>query len=109
MKQIIVITQPEHLADLRQTLVEAGAGGLTVTQVKGYGAASGNVWPPECRLRDMSRLEVLLDDADVERLIDVILFTLNRSSEPDQGKILVCSFNDAIRIRTGETGVSSIR
>lgn len=109
MKQLIVIVQPHHLAELRQILVEAGAGGLTVTRVTGYGAIPGTSWPPEYCVRDMTRLELLLDDADVERLIDVILFTLKDSPEPDQGKILVCSFNEAIRIRTGETGTSSIQ
>lgn len=115
MKQIIVIIQPDRLNDLREYLIDIGVCGLTVTRAFGRGGGHGFCLrdfissAKENKLMEMSRLEILADDDQVDRLIECILTTLKKSANPDNGKIFVCDPQYIVRIRTGEIDSFAIK
>jgi len=114
VKQIIAIVQVDRLEDLRECLLEAGIGGLTVTRVLGRGGGSGSCLRDfmESRrnqpLTEMSRLEILADDDQLDTLLDCIMSSLNQSKVVSNGKIFVCDPQSIIRVRTGERGSCAI-
>ena len=112
MKLVSAIIKPFKLQEVREALVDAGIGGLTITEVKGYGRQKGHT--EMYRGAEYSvdtlpkiKLDILVEDENMSTVVDVISKTANTGKIGD-GKIFVSSIDDVIRIRTGETGSDAI-
>ena len=112
MKLISAIIKPFKLQEVRESLVDAGIEGLTITEVKGYGRQKGHT--EMYRGSEYSvdtlpkiKLDILVEDENMGTVVDVISKTANTGKIGD-GKIFVSSIDDVIRIRTGETGSDAI-
>lgn len=108
MKKIQAFIRHEALEAIRDRLAEIGLPSMSVSEVKGSGRQRGVTESyrgsqAAIFLRPKIRLEIALDDDDVERVIDVILEHAHTGS-PGDGKIFVMNLTEAIRIRTSETG-----
>ena len=112
MKLVTAIIKPFKLQEVRESLVNAGIEGLTITEVKGYGRQKGHT--EMYRGAEYSvdtlpkiKLEILVDDENLESVKEVITSTANTGKIGD-GKIFITSVDEVIRIRTGETGPDAI-
>ena len=112
MKLVSAIIKPFKLQEVREVLVEAGIKGLTITEVKGYGRQKGHT--EMYRGAEYSvdtlpkiKLEILVDDGNLETVTEVITKTANTGKIGD-GKIFISSVDSVIRIRTGETDSDAI-
>ncbi len=112
MKLVSAIIKPFKLQEVRESLVDAGIEGLTITEVKGYGRQKGHT--EMYRGAEYSvdtlpkiKLDIIVDDENMSTVVDVISKTANTGKIGD-GKIFVSSIDDVIRIRTGETGSDAI-
>ncbi|MEN9681495.1 MAG: hypothetical protein RL333_1878 [Pseudomonadota bacterium] len=112
MKLITAILKPFKLDDVREALSEAGITGITVTEVKGFGRQKGHteLYRGAEYVVDFLpkiKLEVAISDELLETALDAIASTANTGKIGD-GKIFVTNLEQAIRIRTGETGSSAL-
>lgn len=112
MKLIIAIVQPEKLTDVKQALVEANVGKMTVSSVIGCGAQGGYTESyrgveTEVNLLDKVRFEIAVNDNFVKPVVDAIIKTA-RSGKIGDGKIFVVPLEECIRVRTGESGEAAI-
>ena len=112
MKLISAIIKPFKLQEVKESLVDAGIEGLTITEVKGYGRQKGHT--EMYRGSEYSvdtlpkiKIDILIEDSNLENVIGVITKTANTGKIGD-GKIFITSVDDVIRIRTGETGSDAI-
>ncbi len=108
MKIVMAIIKPFKLDDVRNALTDLGVQGLTVTEVKGYGRQKGHTEiyrGAEYAVSFLPKLkiEIAVAASDVEKVTEVIASAANTSQIGD-GKIFVWDLEQAIRIRTGETG-----
>jgi nitrogen regulatory protein PII len=112
MKLVMAIFKPFKLDDVRDALMALGIQGLTVSEVKGFGRQKGQTEIYRGAEYAVSflpkiKIEVVLDDALVERAVDTIRKAAGTGKIGD-GKIFVLSVEQAIRIRTGEAGVEAL-
>ena len=112
MKLIEAIIKPQMLDGVRDALSKAGIQGLTVTEVKGFGRQKGHqeVYSGAEYSVDFVpkvKIEVVADDPQVDAVIAAITESA-RTGEIGDGKIFVSEIENAIRIRTGEAGVSAL-
>ncbi len=112
MKKIEAIIKPFKLDEVKEALQEIGLQGITVTEVKGFGRQKGHteLYRGAEYVVDFLpkvKIEIVLDDALVERTIEAILHAA-RTGRIGDGKIFVSPVEDAIRIRTGERGLDAI-
>ena len=112
MKLVIAIIKPFKLDDVRNALGQIGVAGLTVTEVKGYGRQRGHTEiyrGAEYAVNFLPKLkiEVVLDDALVERAVQVVQDAA-RTDKIGDGKIFVVPVEQAVRIRTGEQGPDAV-
>ena len=108
MKLVTAIIKPFKLDDVREALTEQGIQGLTVTEVKGYGRQKGHTElyrGAEYVIDFLPKLkiEVAVSDDRVNTVVETITRTESTGKIGD-GKIFISSLEQAIRIRTGETG-----
>ncbi len=108
MKKVEAIFRDEKMSAVKEALKELGVSGMTVTEVKGHGIQKGitEVYRGRSYAVDLLskiKVEVVVDDKDVKKVTDAICETARTGSIGD-GKIFVSNVEDAIRIRTGETG-----
>ncbi|MCL5781302.1 MAG: P-II family nitrogen regulator [Firmicutes bacterium] len=108
MKKIEVIIRPSKLEQVKQALDEYGIKGMTVTQVMGCGKQKGrvNVYRGQeytINLLPKIKIEIILQDNRVDEVVDLIIKTA-RTGEVGDGKIFIYPVENAIRIRTGESG-----
>ncbi len=113
VKKIEVIIREEALDPLKRALSEAGFSPLTAYPVRGRGRQGGIKyrWPEGIEYYDLLprvKVELIVDDDEVERVIDVIMRTVRRGV-PGDGKIFVLPVEEVIRIRTGERGSKAIK
>jgi len=106
MKLIIAIIKPSRLDDVLDAVTEAGASGLTVTEVRGYGRQKGKTEvyrgaEYEVKLLPKVKLEIAVSTDIVERVMEAIVRTANTGKIGD-GKVFVVDLEAALRIRTGE-------
>ena len=112
MMRVEAIIREEKLDDLKNALAEAGFLGMTVTEVKGRGRQKGYTLTFRGRsinvdLLPKLKIELIIDDSNVDKLIDII--SKNASTgEIGDGKIFLYPVADAVRIRTGERGSTAI-
>lgn len=112
MKIIIAIIKPFQLEAVREALVAVGIEGLTASDARGFGRQKGQTEiyrgaEYEVNFVPKTRLEIVLDDAKVETAVDTIRSVANTDKIGD-GKIFVLPVEEALRIRTGETGVEAL-
>jgi nitrogen regulatory protein P-II 2 len=108
MKLIKAIIKPFKLDDVREALSEIGVQGITVSEVKGFGRQKGHTElyrGAEYRVDFLPKvkLETAVADGDVENVVNAIRESANTGKIGD-GKIFVLPVEQAVRIRTGETG-----
>ncbi len=108
MKKIEVIIRPSKLEQVKQALDEYGIKGMTVTQVMGCGKQKGrvNVYRGQeytINLLPKIKVEIILRDNRVDEVVELIIETA-RTGEVGDGKIFIYPVENAIRIRTGESG-----
>ena len=112
MKMIIAIIKPSRLDAVLDAVTEAGASGLTVTEVRGYGRQKGKTEvyrgaEYEVKLLPKVKLEIAVTDAIVDTVVEAIVRSAN-SSKIGDGKVFVLDLEQALRIRTGETDAAAI-
>jgi len=112
MKLITAIIKPFRLDDVRNALNEEGVHGMTVTEVKGFGRQRGHteLYRGAEYVVDFlpkSKIEVAVADDHVERVIEAITGAAKTGKVGD-GKIFVADLEQAIRIRTSETGDNAL-
>ncbi|MPY76795.1 MAG: P-II family nitrogen regulator [Alphaproteobacteria bacterium] len=112
MKLVVAIIKPFKLEDVRTALGAVGVEGLTVSEVKGYGRQKGQTEVYRGAEYAVSyvpkvKLEVAVDDALADRVVEAIRDTANTGRIGD-GKIFVFDVEHAVRIRTGETGTDAL-
>jgi nitrogen regulatory protein PII len=108
MKLVIAVIKPFKLEEVREALTSIGVQGLMVSEVKGYGRQSGHTeiyrgaeyvvnFVPKIKL------ELVVPDAVLPAVIDT-LSTTAKTGKIGDGKIFVVPVEQAMRVRTGETG-----
>lgn len=112
MKLVSAIIKPFKLDDVREALSEIGVQGITVTEVKGFGRQKGHteLYRGAEYVVDFLpkvKVDVAIGDDLVEQAIEAISKAANTGKIGD-GKIFVLALEQAIRIRTGETGNEAI-
>ena len=112
MKMITAVIKPFKLDDVREALSGVGVQGITVTEVKGFGRQKGHteLYRGAEYVVDFLpkvRLEIAVDDGMTEQVIEVLSKAANTGKIGD-GKIFVTELEQAIRIRTGETGEEAV-
>jgi len=112
MKKIEAIIKPFKLDDVKERLDEVGVQGMTVSEVKGFGHGGGKapIYPGAEYIIDFVptlKLEIVVPDDQVHAVIDAILESA-RTGHVGDGKIFVLPVDEAIRIRTGESGPDAI-
>ena len=112
MKKIEAIIKPFKLDDVREALNELGLQGMTITEVKGYGRQKGHkeIYRGAEYLVDFIpkiKLELVVADERVKEVTETIKNAANTGKIGD-GKLFVLPMEQAIRVRTGETGDDAI-
>ncbi|WP_443636769.1 P-II family nitrogen regulator [Candidatus Njordibacter sp. Uisw_058] len=112
MKLVSAIIKPFKLDDVREALSDMGVQGVTVTEVKGFGRQKGHteLYRGAEYVVDFLpkvKIEAAVDDGMVDQVIEAISNTANTGKIGD-GKIFVVNLEQAIRIRTGETGSEAL-
>ncbi len=112
MKKIEAIIKPFKLDEVKEALQEVGLQGITVTEAKGFGRQKGHteLYRGAEYVVDFLpkvKIEVVLPDDLVEKAVEAIQ-TAARTGRIGDGKIFILSIDDAIRIRTGETGSDAL-
>src|ERR1700723_4319017 len=112
MKKIEAIIKPFKLDEVKEALQEAGVQGITVLEAKGFGRQKGHteLYRGAEYVVDFLpkvKIEIVLGDEMVEKAIDAIRRAAQTGRIGD-GKIFVSTVEEAIRIRTGESGIDAI-
>ena len=112
MKLVTAIIKPFKLDDVREELSEIGVQGITVTEVKGFGRQKGHteLYRGAEYVVDFLpkvKIEVAIADGSLDQVIESIAKAANTGKIGD-GKIFVTTLEQAIRIRTGETGEDAV-
>ena len=112
MKKIEAIIKPFKLDDVKDALHEIGLQGITVIEAKGFGRQKGHteLYRGAEYVVDFLpkvKLEVVLDDALVERAVEAIQQAAHTGRIGD-GKIFITNVEEAIRVRTGERGPEAV-
>ena len=112
MKLIMAVIKPFRLDDVRDALSEIGIKGITVTEVKGFGRQKGHTElyrgaEYAVDFLPKIKLEVAVPSDLVDRVIESIT-TAAQTGKIGDGKIFVSEIEQAIRIRTGDTGPEAL-
>jgi nitrogen regulatory protein PII len=112
MKKIEAIIKPFKLDDVKDALNKIGVNGMTINEVKGFGRQRGHKEiyrgaEYQVDFVPKIKIDVIVDSALSAQVVDVISKSANTGKIGD-GKIFVLPVDEAIRIRTGETGESAI-
>lgn len=112
MKYIIAIIKPHKLDDVREALAATGVQGLTASESKGFGRQKGQTEVYRGAEYAVSylpkvKIEIAVDDELAERAIEAIKASAHTGRIGD-GKIFVLDLEQAVRIRTGETGSEAL-
>ena len=112
MKLIIAIIKPSRLDAVLDAVTEAGASGVTVTEVRGYGRQRGKTEVYRgaeyaVKLLPKVKLEIAVPLDIVSKVVDAIWQSANTGKIGD-GKVFVTDLDSAMRIRTGERDASAI-
>ena len=108
MKLVIAIIKPAKLEDVREALIEVGIQGLTASEVSGFGRQKGHTEiyrgaEYAISFVPKSKIEVAVADNQADAVVEAIRTSAGSGNIGD-GKIFVLDMDQAVRIRTGETG-----
>jgi nitrogen regulatory protein P-II 1 len=112
MKKIEAIIRPFRIDDVREALAELGVKGMTLTEVKGYGRQKGHTEvyrgsEYQIDFLPKIKLEVVVSDTMAEKVVETILKTA-KTGQVGDGKIFIYAVDDAVRVRTGESGEAAL-
>jgi nitrogen regulatory protein P-II 1 len=112
MQRIEAIIRPEKILAVKETLERLGYGGMTVTEVKGFGTQRGVIeeWQgKEFWIEFLPKIWflVVVDDEDVEEVVNAICDSA-ATGEVGDGKIFISDIRDAVRVRTRERGTAAL-
>jgi nitrogen regulatory protein P-II 2 len=112
MKYVIAIIKPFKLEEVREALGSLGIQGITVTEVKGHGRQRGHTEFYRGAEYTVSfvpkiRLELAVDASIADRVVETIQLA-GQTGQIGDGKIFILPLEQAVRIRTGETGVAAL-
>lgn len=112
MKKIEAIVRVEKFEDVKDALRELGYPGMTITNVEGHARQKGieeqfRGTTFRVELLPKLKVEIVASDGDVGRIVDTIIRNA-RTGEVGDGKIFILPVNEAIRIRTGESGEQAL-
>ena len=112
MKKIEAIIKPFKLEEVKESLAEVGVQGMTVTEVKGFGRQKGHteIYRGSEYTVDFLpkvKIEIVVNDEDGAKVAEAIVKSANTGKIGD-GKVFISPVEEAIRIRTGETGAEAV-
>jgi nitrogen regulatory protein PII len=112
MKYVIAVIKPHKLEEVREALSADGVQGITVSEVKGHGRQGGHTEfyrGAEYKVSFVPkvRLDIAVDNSIVDRVVETIK-TKGQTGQIGDGKIFVLPLEQAVRIRTGETGAAAL-
>ena len=113
MKMVVAYIRHEAFEPIRQDLLDAGFPSLSISEVKGSGRQKGITEhyrgsEIQIHLRPKLKLECVVEDGDAETVVSTILRHARTGSVGD-GKIFTLPVDEAIRIRTGESGAEVLQ
>src|SRR5439155_8785369 len=112
MKMIVAVIKPSRLDAVLDAVTEAGASGLTVTEVRGYGRQRGKTEvyrgaEYEVKLLPKVRLEIAVSSDIADAVVDAVARSAN-SGRIGDGRVFVMNLEQALRIRTGDRDSAAI-
>ena len=112
MKFIVAIIKPHKLDEVREALASVGIEGMTASEVKGYGRQKGQTEiyrgaEYQVNFVPKVKIEVAVDDGVADNAVEAIRIAANTEKIGD-GKIFVLKLENAVRVRTGETGADAL-
>ncbi len=112
MKKVETIIKPFKLDDVKESLTDIGVSGMTITEVKGFGRQKGHteIYRGAEYIVDFLpkiKIEVVVSDDQVHEVIEAIQEAAHTGRIGD-GKIFISTIDEAVRIRTKETGDSAL-
>ena len=112
MKLITAIVKPGRVDEIKTALQSNGIAGMTVSEASGFGRQKGHkeIYRGAEYTVDLIpkvRIEVLVDDSDLDRVLDLMVQTANTGSIGD-GKIWVTPIDSVVRVRTNERGSDAL-
>jgi nitrogen regulatory protein P-II 1 len=112
MKKVEAIIRPFRIDDVREALGELGVKGMTLTEVKGYGRQKGHTElyrgsEYQIDFLPKIKLEIIVADTMVDKVVDTIM-NAAKTGQVGDGKIFVYPVEDAVRVRTGESGEDAL-
>ena len=105
MKKIECIIRPEKFEELKNALRLAGVGGMTISDVRGFGAQTSR--PDNYLVLPKIKIEVYCTEEQVNDFVDVI-FKVCRTGDIGNGKVAILPVEEVIRVRTGERSEHAI-
>jgi nitrogen regulatory protein P-II 1 len=108
VKLIVAVLKPFKLGDVKDALKDLGISGMTVSEAQGFGRQRGHTEvyrgaEYEVDFVPKLRLEVVVDDYDVDRVLDAIV-TSAATGKIGDGKVWTIPVEEIVRVRTGERG-----
>jgi len=111
LRKIECYIQPSKLDEIKDALIDAGVDGMSVSEVQGFGRQRGQLNGEEVgqkvKFRPKTKLEIVVDEEIVDDITKLIV-KLARTGKIGAGKIFILPVEDAVRIRTSESGKSAI-
>jgi nitrogen regulatory protein P-II 1 len=111
LKKVECFIQPFKLDEVKDALIDTGVEGISVSEVRGFGKQrgfiKGEIPNKHVKFLPKVKLEIIVDEEIVDRVTGTII-KLAQTGEFGSGKIFVLPVEDAIRIRTQESGISAI-
>jgi nitrogen regulatory protein P-II 1 len=112
MRLVTAVVKPFKLEDVKQALHALGVAGMTVSEVQGHGRQRGHteVYRGAEYVVDFVpkvRIEVVVDDADLDRVVDAIVEAA-RTGQIGDGKVWAVPVEQMVRVRTGERGPDAL-
>jgi nitrogen regulatory protein P-II 2 len=112
MKLITAIIKPFKVDEVRQAVADIGIQGVTVTEVHGYGQPVGAAGPYRgaeysANFLPQAKIELAVDDSIAEQVMEAVC-NVARTGRTGDGKVWVLELEQALRVRTGETGPDAI-
>ncbi|MFL6061768.1 MAG: P-II family nitrogen regulator [Marmoricola sp.] len=112
MKLVTAVIKPHKWEDVRAALETVGVTGMTVSEVSGYGRQKGHTEVYRGAEYDIAlvpkvRLEVVVDDGDVDAVTEAIVSS-GKTGQIGDGKVWVCPVESVVRVRTGDRDEQAI-
>jgi nitrogen regulatory protein P-II 2 len=112
MKLITAVIKPFKVDEVRQAVADIGIQGVTVTEVHGYGTGVGHTEiyrgaEYSVEFLPKAKIELAVDDSIAEQVMEAVC-NVARTGNPGDGKVWILELEQALRVRTGETGPDAI-